>query len=465
MNNKKEFTSGVQDVDNTDASTQKIQKKQMVLGVGLGNNFGIHQGAWRMPHADPNDYTNINATVKQVKAAERGGLQFIFLSDFFFTKEDLRETPPIISLDVLITLAAVSQATESIGLIGTASTSFTEPYLLARQLKALDVISRGRIGWNAVPSYDAESFANFGKNLPPREKKYERLHEVVQIVQALWGSWEYEAGQPDQTGMFADPTHVRPVNLKGQHVGTRGPLPIPPSDQGQPVVVMPAGSSYGLQAAAMYANVIIGRPSSIEESKALRNTVRNAAEKAGRNPDEVKLITFAGFTIGDTKREALDKRAALDDKIDIRGQLRLLSAYLGLNEELTQPDEPLTEAQLAAVHAHPLDATSQHVVELAKAGWSPRDILAHAVLEPYPTVVGTGEQAADLLQEWYEADATDGFLLIIDDFNTGIDDFVDHVVPVLQERGIFHKDYEGRTFRDHFGLPSQYGLDPRIITK
>ncbi|WNS77780.1 NtaA/DmoA family FMN-dependent monooxygenase [Domibacillus sp. DTU_2020_1001157_1_SI_ALB_TIR_016] len=465
MNNKKEFTSGVQDVDNTDARTQKIQKKQMVLGVALGNNFGIHQGAWRMPHVDPNDYTNIDAAVKQIQAAERGGLQFIFLSDFFFMKEDLSATPPMISLDVLITLAALSQATERIGLIGTASTSFTEPYLLARQLKALDVISRGRIGWNAVPSYDAESFANFGKTLPPREKKYERLHEVVQIVQALWGSWEYEAGQPDQNGMFADPTHVRPVNLHGQHVGTRGPLPIPPSEQGQPVVVMPAGSSYGLQAAAMYANVIIGRPSSIEESRALRNTVRNAAEQAGRNADEVKLITFAGFTIGDTKREALDKRAALDDKTDIHGQLRLLSAYLGLNEELTQTDEPLTEAQLAAVHAHPLDTTSQHVVELAKAGWSPRDILAHAVLEPYPTVVGTGEQAADLLQEWYEADATDGFLLIFDDFNTGIDDFVDHVVPVLQERGIFHDDYEGRTFRDHFGLPPQYGLDPRIITE
>ena len=465
MNNEKEFSSGIQDVDNTDTSTEKIQKKQMVLGVALGNNFGIHQGAWRMPHADPNDYTNIDAAVKQVQAAERGGLQFIFLSDFFFMKEDLRETPPVISLDVLITLAALSQATERIGLIGTASTSFTEPYLLARQLKALDVISRGRIGWNAVPSYDAESFANFGKRLPPREKKYERLHEAVQIVQALWGSWEYEAGQPDQAGMFADPAHVRPVNLQGQHVGTRGPLPIPPSEQGQPVVVMPAGSSYGLQAAAMYANVIIGRPSSIEESSALRNSVRNAAEQAGRNPDEVKLITFAGFTIGETKREALDKRAAIDDKTDIQGKLRHLSAYLGLNKELTQLDEPLTEEQLAAVRAYPSDIISQQVVELARAGWSPRDILAHAVLEPYPTVVGTGEQAADLLQEWYESEATDGFLLIFDDYNTGIADFVDYVVPVLQERGIFDNAYEARTFRDHFGLSPQYGLDSRILTE
>ena len=218
--------------------------RQMVLGMALGNNLGVHPGAWRMPHVDAEAYTNIDVTVEQARAAERGGLQFVFMADRLFLHGDLAASPPVFPMDPIITLSALAQATERIGLIGTASTSFTEPYLLARQLKALDVISHGRAGWNAVPSYEPDAFANFGKERPPRERKYERLHEVMQIVHALWGSWEHEAGQPDQNGMFADPNHIRPVNLQGTHVGARGPLPIPPSEQGQPVIVRPAGGRH-----------------------------------------------------------------------------------------------------------------------------------------------------------------------------------------------------------------------------
>jgi FMN-dependent oxidoreductase (nitrilotriacetate monooxygenase family) len=440
------------------------KNKHMILGLGLANNFGMHPATWRMPHVDPGSYTNIEATVEQARTAERGGLQFVFLADRLFMHGDLTTSPPLFNIDPIITLSALAQATKRIGLAGTASTSFTEPYLLARQLKALDVISHGRAGWNAVPSYEPDAFANFGKALPPRENKYERLHEVMQIVQALWGSWGYEAGQPDQADMFADTAHIRPVNLQGSHVGARGPLPVPPSEQGQPVIIMPASSGLGLQAAAMYADVILGMPSSIEEGRAQRQTVRRAVAEAGRDPEEIKFIAFVGYTIGDTERQALDARRALDDRIDLRGQLSRLSAYLGLHQELTLPDEPLTTAQLASVRAHPHDARSLRAVKLAKAEWSPRDILAHAVFDPYPSVVGTAGQVADHLHEWFEAGAADGFMLNFDDFSTGIGDFVDRVVPVLRERDLFHCGYEGKTLRDHLGLPPQYGLDPRIET-
>jgi alkanesulfonate monooxygenase SsuD/methylene tetrahydromethanopterin reductase-like flavin-dependent oxidoreductase (luciferase family) len=224
---------------------------------------------------------------------------------------------------------------------------------------------------------------------------------------------------------------------------------------------MPASSGYGLQAAGKFANVIIGMPSSIEEGLAQRDTIRQAAAQAGRDPEDIKFLAFAGFTIGDTEREALDARRTLDAHIDVRGPLARLSAYLGLQQQLTRPDEPLTTAQLAAVQAHPQDARSIRAVELAHAGWSPRDILAHAVFDPYPSVVGTAEQVADHLQEWFEADAADGFMLNFDDFHTGIGDFVDQVIPVLRERGIFPDSYEGSTLRDHLGLPPQYGLNPR----
>jgi FMN-dependent oxidoreductase (nitrilotriacetate monooxygenase family) len=439
-----------------------MKNRHMILGVALTNNFGTHSATWRMPHVDPDANTNIDITVAYARAAERGGLQFVFLADRLFLQGDAADAPPLFNLDPIITLSALAQATERIGLIGTASTSFTEPYLLARQFKALDVISRGRTGWNAIPSYEPDAFANFGQEPPARENKYERLHEVIQIVQALWGSWEYEAGKPDKDGMFADAAHIQPVNLKGRHVAARGPLPVPPSDQGQPIIVQPAGSGLGLQAAAMYANVVIGMPSSIEEGRAQRETVRRAVALAGRDPEEVKFIAFVGFTIGDTEREAVDKRRALDDRTELSGALSHLARYLGLRQQLTHPDEPLTAAQLAAVDAHPGDARSVRAVALARAGWSPRDILAHAVFDPYPSVVGTADQVADHLQEWFEADAADGFMTNFDDFHTGIDDFVDHVVPILRKRGLFHADYEGKTLRDHLGVPPQYGIDPRI---
>jgi FMN-dependent oxidoreductase (nitrilotriacetate monooxygenase family) len=439
-----------------------MKSEHMILGVALTNNFGSHPAAWRMPHVNAGAYTDIDVTIELARTAERGGLQFVFIADRLFLHGDLAASNPLFNMDPIVTLSAIAQATERIGLAGTASTSFFEPYLLARQLKALDVISRGRVGWNAVPSFEPDAFANFGREAPARENKYDRLHEVMQVVQALWGSWGHEAGQPDQQGMFADPAHVKPVNLYGTQVGARGPLPVPPSEQGQPVIIMPASSGYGLQAAAMYANIVIGMPSSIEESRAQRETVRQAAAQAGRDPGDIKFIAFAGFTIGSTEREALDARRALDAHTDIRGPLARLSSYLGLQQQLSRPDEPLTAAQLAAVQVHPGDARSIRAVELAHAGWSPRDILAHAVFDPYPSVVGTADQVADHLQEWFEADAADGFMLNFDDFSTEVSNFVDQVVPVLRERGIFHDSYAGRTLRDHVGLPPQYGLNPHL---
>jgi FMN-dependent oxidoreductase (nitrilotriacetate monooxygenase family) len=434
----------------------------MILGTFLGNNFGAHAGTWRMPHVDPHAYTSIEATIAQARAAERGGLSFVFMPERLFLAGELATSPPIFNIDPLITLAALSQATEKIGLIGTASTSFSEPYLLARQLKALDIVSHGRAGWNAVPSFEPAAFASFGREVPAREDKYERLHEVMQVVHALWGSWEHEAGQPDQaSGRYADPDHVRPVNLRGTHVGAGGPLPIPPSEQGHPVVVQPASSGLGLQAAGMYANVVIGMPSSIEDGQAQRATVRQAAALAGRAPDEVKYLAFASFTIGASPRAALDMRRALDDRIDLRGPLPGLAAHLGLRDAITQPDEPFPAEQLNTMRAHPGNVRSERAVALARAGWSARDILAHAVLDPTPTVVGTADQGADHLQQWYEAEAADGFVTGFDDYSTGIDDFVDGVIPVLRQRGLVADGYEGTTLRENLGLPAQYGLDLR----
>ncbi|ETD33284.1 NtaA/DmoA family FMN-dependent monooxygenase [Williamsia sp. D3] len=440
-----------------------MNNKQMLLGVMLGDSYGVHPGAWRMPGVDVTAHTNFDLQVEYAQIAEGGGFQFAFLPDRVFLRSDLSAGPPGFSIDPILALTALARGTTRLGLVGSASTSLNEPYNLARQLKALDVISRGRAGWNAIPTYEPEAFANFGKQLPPREHKYERLHEVIQIVQALWGSWGHEAGEPDQAGMFANPAHVRPINMQGRHVGARGPLPIPPSQQGQPVIFQPASSGYGLQAAGMYADAVVGMPMTIKDSRAQRETIRQAAADAGRNPDDVKYVPFAMFGLGATVRDALDRRRAMDGKVDQGERLAHLGAVLGMRLDPQRSDDPLTEEQLSAARSNRLDPRSARTLKLARQGWSPRDLIAHGVLDPSPGVVGTPVQAADFLEEWFDADAVDGFIILIDNYRDGIAAFVNEVVPILQERGRFPTGFEGTTLRENLGLPAQYGVNQRLI--
>ncbi|AFR49688.1 Coenzyme F420-dependent N5,N10-methylene tetrahydromethanopterin reductase-related flavin- dependent oxidoreductase [Gordonia sp. KTR9] len=283
----------------------------------------------------------------------------------------------------------------------------------------------------------------------------------MQIVQALWGSWGYEAGEPDQSGVFADSAHVKAVNLQGQHVGSRGPLPIPPSEQGQPVIFQAGGSGYGLQVAGMYADVVVGMPLTIEDSRAQREMTRRAAVEAGRDADDVKFVAFASFSLGESVREALDRRRALDDKVDASERVALLGALLGLDLDPTRSDDPLTSRQLSAARPHPMDPRSSDALDLAKNGWSPRDMIARGLVDPYPGSVGTAADAADLLQEWFEAGAVDGFIVTVDSLHDGLAPFVDDVVPVLRDRGLFPAEARP-TMRENLGLPALYGLDSRL---
>jgi alkanesulfonate monooxygenase SsuD/methylene tetrahydromethanopterin reductase-like flavin-dependent oxidoreductase (luciferase family) len=286
-----------------------MSKSSFLLGAVLGEMHGNHPGAWRMPAADPHAYTDVTAFVRAAQTAERGGLDYLFFPDRVFIWGDLESRPPIVTMEPTLTLAAIAPATRRIGLVTTLSTSFVEPYTLARQLRALDVMSHGRAGWQAIPSYEPEAFANYGRPVPSRTEKYERFNEAIQITQALWGSWDRAAGTPDKaTGRFADTSHIRPINMQGRHVGSRGPLQIPPSEQGQPVIFMPFASGLGVQAASRYANGIIAHPSSMEEAKAQRAMMRSMTVEAGRDADEVKFLSFFALTVGPTLQEAVERR-------------------------------------------------------------------------------------------------------------------------------------------------------------
>ncbi|UQN09652.1 NtaA/DmoA family FMN-dependent monooxygenase [Deinococcus sp. QL22] len=429
----------------------------------FSNGYGSQPHSWRMPGVNPTNATDFDAQVRYAQAAERGKIDFLFLPDGLGMDTDLSHQPSMFTLEPLLTLAAVARATSRIGLVTTASSTFNEPYNLARMFKTLDVMSHGRMGWNVVPTSDPTGAANFGKHPMQRQEKYERLHETVQIVQALWGSWGQDAWIHDaESGHFADASKIRPVNLKGRHVGSQGPLPIPPSEQGQPVIFQAGGGHSGLQVAGQYANGVIGATFTIEDARAQRTALRRAAQEAGRDPDEIKFFAGVMPALGATKRDAIDRRLQLGKDL-LPSRVPYLAQMLRLPLSVTRLDTPLTEQELDAAQPSPADPRSGQALKVAREGWTIREILAHGVIDYHPTPVGTPEVVADHMQEWFEAGAADGFWVSVDVYEDGIDTFVDQVVPILQERGLFHTDYEGTTLRDHLGVREQYGLDPRLL--
>ncbi|WP_342023031.1 NtaA/DmoA family FMN-dependent monooxygenase [Arthrobacter citreus] len=439
-----------------------MTKPHMILGMHLGNGYGSQGSAWRAPGVDPANYASFDAQVRYAQAAERGKFAFLFLPDFPGLQSGLNSEAPQITLEPMMTLAAIARATERIGLVATGSTTFNEPFNLARQFKALDVMSHGRAGWNAVTTSDPAAAANFGQAIAPRQQRYQRAHETIQIAQALWGSWQQDAWIKDQeTGHFADPDKIQPINLQGEYVASRGPLPIPPSEQGQPVIFSAGGGENGLELAGRYANGVIAAVFTIEDARNQRQAYRDAAQRAGRNPDEIKFFAGVMPAIGKNKRAALDRRVQLGE-LTAASRVPYLGSMLNLQLDAGQLDESLTAAQLQAASPSPFDPRSARALQVAREGWTIRDILAHGVIDYHPTPVGDASVTADHMQEWFDAGACDGFWVSIDVNEDGIDTFVDEVVPLLQARGIYHRDYEGSTLRDHLGAPAQYGLDMRL---
>ena len=436
--------------------------RQMILGMHLGNGYGSQPDAWRMPGVNPSNYTDFDALARYAQAAERGKIDFLFLPDGLGLDDDIAHHPSKFTLEPMLTLAAIARATSHIGLVTTASSTFNDAYNLARQFKTLDVMSHGRAGWNAVPTSGELAAANIGRPIPPREEKYERLHEMIQVMQGLWGSWPEGAWTRDaQTGRYADDSKIQPVNLQGRHVASRGPLPIPPSEQGQPVIFQAGGGGDGAGVAGRYANGVIGATFSIEDAKKQRQALRQAAEDEGRDPDEIKF--FAGLmpAIGATRRAAVDRRLQLGKDV-FPTRVPYLGYMLNLPLSIDRLDTPLTAGELAAARPSPGDPRASRALEVAREGWTVREILAHGVIDYHPTPVGTATDTADHMQEWFEAGAVDGFWVSIDVYEDGIDTFVDEVVPILQQRGLFHEEYRGSTLRENLGVAKQYGLDPRL---
>lgn len=440
------------------------KRKEMQLALQMVSGYGGEFSAWRMPGTDPAAYTNMDSYVERAKIAEKGKFQMIFIADTPALINDLGPQTPMFPMDPMLALMAVARETKHIGLVATQSTTFNYPYNIARQFKALDVISHGRVGWNAVTTSQPETAANFGAQIASRKRRYEMAHESIQIVQALWGSWEQDAltlTLDVEGGQFADMDKIQPVELEGQYYASRGPLPIPPSEQGQPVIFQAGGGEEGLELAGSYASGVYANPFDIESAREHRQAIRQSAARFGRNPDDIKIYAGFMFSLGSTEEEALERRRKLMsfNPEEIPSRVSYLGSMVGLPLSVysVDIDQPLSADMLKKAYANPIDPRSHRALQLLKQGLSVRDVLAHGVINYHPVVAGTPVQVANFLEQWFLASACDGFSIVPDISYDGVADFVDQVVPILQDRGLFHREYEGKTLRENMGVPYQYG--------
>lgn len=412
---------------------------------------GHHRAAWRHKNSSVERLGDIGYYEELARIAERGKLDAVFFADG--SSVDSVEDGPRWFLEPLTCLAALSRATERIGLIATVSSTFFTPFHAARMLASLDHISGGRIGWNVVTSmFDAEARNHGYPAMPAHEERYRRAEEFIDVVLGLWDSWGDDALLMDRAGRFADPARVRAILHDGENFLVDGPLNVPRSPQGHPVLFQAGASEYGRSLAARRAEAIYAVAYDLQAAQAYYRDIKRRVRAAGRKspvPIMPGLVTY----VASTEAEARAKQRELDELLPAPAALRQLQSYIFqdcLDWELDAPVPPLPPLE-AFAGPKGRYATILRIIETERP--TVRQLLGRlAAGGGHCTVVGTPAQIADHMELWLNNDGADGFNLMPPSLPSGIEDFVDHVIPELQKRGLFRKDYEHTTFRGHLGL-------------
>jgi FMN-dependent oxidoreductase (nitrilotriacetate monooxygenase family) len=424
---------------------QLVKRRQLGLTAFLMRH-GHHVAAWRHPDTDLVS-TPFEVYRKVVQNAERACLDAVFLAD----SVALTGVPSVEPVTLLSALAAV---TSRIGLIATATTTYNEPYTVARQFASLDSISNGRAGWNLVTSDNAAEAANFGREQHVgHAERYARAREFHQVVDGLWQGWEEGAFVNDKAGgRQLDPSKVRRLDHRGAHFAVSGPLNVPPSPQGKPVVVQAGSSEPGRELAAATADMVFTAQSTLAGAQAFYRDMKGRAERHGRAPDSLRIAPGIFAIVGESEQHAQDKFGLLQDLIEPQAGLALLGRMIG-NFDLSGypldgplPELPVTQdgqrsrQQLLTAIAQGENLTIRQLYRRIAGG------------RGHFTVIGTAAQVADQMQAWFEEGAADGFNLMPPTLPGGLDDVLQHVVPELQRRGLFRTRYEGTTLRSHLRL-------------
>lgn len=417
--------------------------------------LGMHLGAWMARAGEASDYLSPNTYAEVARTAERGKIHALFFADALTNAEEGTDRPSLGALDPAIVLATMAHATSRIGLVGTASTTYAEPYDLARRFATLDHLTHGRAGWNAVATFIPSVAAMFGgRPLPSRDTRYQRADEFLEVVFKLWDSWADGALVGDKAkGIFADPARVHEVNHVGKHFQVKGPLPLPRTPQGRPVVFQAGSSPEGRDHAARFADVVFTAQHMLEGAIEFRQDMRRRAAAYGRSPDDIKVLPGLFPILGATEAEAKHRKADLDEKLGTGPDLIKLGRRVGLPPEVLELDKPFP-VHLLVPDEEFLGSVGfrKSLVDLAvKENLTVRQLIG-CYGGGHHQEIGTAEQIADHMQSWFEAGAADGFNLMVDIVPTGFEQIVDMLVPELQRRGLFHEDYEHETFRDNLGL-------------
>jgi len=433
-------------------------KGQMRLGAFF-NPTGHHVASWRHPRAQADAGINFQHYAEITRTAERAKFDLVFLADNICVREAnmealSRSAQYIANFEPLTLLSALSTLTSHIGLVSTASTSYNEPFHVARKFASLDHLSGGRAGWNLVTSGMAAEAYNFNRDVHYEHgERYDRAREFAQVVVGLWDSWDDDAFLRDkEAGRFFDPDKLHRLNHKGRHFSVRGPLNVPRSPQGRPVIVQAGGSDDMIAVAAEFAEVIFCAPLTLDQARTFYANIKGRLANHGRSPDEMKIMPGLSAIIGRTEAEAQERYDYLQSLIHPIVAREILSTVLGGVDLAPYPfDGPLPE-NLPLSNAS--RSTFANVMDMArKENLTMRQVAMRVAGARAKTVVrGSPQQVADHMEEWFRNDGCDGFNIMPPFLPGGLDDFVELVIPELRRRGLFRTEYEGRTLRDHLGL-------------
>jgi FMN-dependent oxidoreductase (nitrilotriacetate monooxygenase family) len=417
----------------------------------------IHTAAWRYPGAFPDANFNFAHYKRFVQTLERGRFDAFFMADHLavmnMPMNALKRSATVTSFDPLTLLPALATVTEHLGLIATASTTYNEPYHVARKFASLDHISGGRAGWNVVTSANPREAMNFGREEHLEHgERYRRAREFFEVVTGLWDSWADDAFIRNvETGIYFDPEKMHVLDHKGSYLSVRGPLNVARPIQGWPVIVQAGASEAGRQLAAETAEVIFSGPNNLGDAQRFYADVKGRLQALGRSRDHLKILPGAFVVVGYTVAEARAKKARLDSLVHPDSGIATLSVQLGLDVSGLDLDGPLPEIP----ESNASKSARQKLVDMAKRDNMTVRQLAQYVGGSFGTLelIGTPTMIADQMEEWLVTEGCDGFNIMFPYLPGGLDDFVDQVVPELQRRELFRCEYEGTTLRENLGLP------------
>ena len=428
------------------------ERRMMRIGTFLAGT-GSNMASWRHPTAVPDAAINLNYYRRLTRKAEEARLDFAFFGDGLYVSE--KSHPNFLNrFEPLTLLAALAMDTTHIGLAATLSTTYSDPYTVARQFMSIDHISNGRAGWNVVTSPLEGSALNYNKpEHPAHDLRYRMATEYIEITKGLWDSWEDDAFIRDQAkGQFIDEEKMHRLNHVGEFFSVQGPLNISRSPQGRPVLIQAGSSEAGRGFAAQIADAVFTGQANRASAEEFSSDVKSRAAAAGRNPAEVLIMPGCSPIVGRTPEEAERKYLEIAGLVEVNQALNYLGRYFN-DLDFTQYELDAPFPELGDYGRNGWESSTDSIKKTAREKELTLREMALQVTTPRHEFIGTAEQVADTMQEWFESGACDGFMLSGAVLPQGFDDFVDHVLPILKERGLFRTEYEAGTLRGNLGLP------------